>query len=319
MKKILFALIVHLSITAVAQQNMVVTDSIPVTYQGLKAGYLITDASEKEVGKKGNFSRYKLKFYITNTGNEAKIVMQKPGMFFNTGSLSPDIAEFKCSNATGARFTNKNATLHQQPCRIDAMVDEKECGSDKVVQNKRLVDIGYWIKPGETIATNTIMIVPLNESPQVTVSFYPNTNSLVGSPVNNPTDPLASSNEQGFVHLKNFASNYYLHNQNGPLACTGIDNGWWSAQWEILPVNGTNNFQIRNRWKNNFITTENSTLISDNGRSANAMWLMEETGISNIFYIKNTADNTKLIYQNGILKTSGANNTDAIAQWIIEK
>ena len=55
MKKILFALIVHLSVTAVAQQNMVVTDSIPVTYQGLKAGYLITEGKSSRTNVDGVF------------------------------------------------------------------------------------------------------------------------------------------------------------------------------------------------------------------------------------------------------------------------
>ena len=319
MKKLLLFFCIFATTKTYAQQALAVSDSLPALMDGLKAGYAITDASEKEVGNKGNFTRYKLKFYVINTGNEAKILMQKQGLLFNSGSASPDIAEFKCTNATGARLTNKTATLRMQPCKIEATVEEKECGSDKIVQIKKLVDIGYWIKPGETIVMNTVMIVPLNERPSMSVTFYPNFYGIAGSPVYNQTGQEAIAYQRGFVHIKNFASNHYLHIQNGPVACTTIDNGWWSAQWEILPVNGTNNFQIRNRWKNNFITTENSSLMTDNGQSANAMWQIEETAVNNIYYIKNVADNSKLIYDNGELKISGAYNTAASAQWIIEK
>jgi hypothetical protein len=303
-----------------AQQIFPVTDSLPANLDGLKAGYSITEQSEKEVGNKGNFSRYKLKFFVTNTSSEAKIFLKKSGLL-NNGSAAHDIVDFKCSNATGARFTNKSITLQMSTCMIEASVEDKECGTDKKVKNQRFVDVGYWIKAGESITANCIMIVPLNEKPSMAATFYPNNNGINGTISNQPNNNGNNNHyTQTFVHLKNFASNNYLNNQNGPVACTTIEYGWWSSQWELLPVNGTSNFQIKNRWKNNFISTDNSNLISDNGQSAKAMWAIEETNTSNIFYIKNVADNSKLIFQNGMVKTSSSyGNGGATAQWIIEK
>ncbi|MEO8772301.1 MAG: hypothetical protein ABI402_19535 [Ferruginibacter sp.] len=306
------------SLCTKAQEPVIVTDSLPAMFNGLKAGYAIMGESEKEVGSKGNFSRYKIRFFIRNTSPEAKIFIKKEGIL-NSGSAAHDIVQFKCSNATGARLTNKEATLSMQPFKIEAMVEEKECGTEKLVQNKRLADIGYWIKPGETITANTVMIVPLNEKPNMTVIFYPYNNGLVGT-MNTEANTVNTNPVQNFVRIKNFASNDYIQNQNGPLACSKIDMNWWSAQWEILPVSGTSNFQIRNRWKNNFLSTENSSLLSDNGKSANAMWQVVETTTSNIYYIKNVADNSKLIFQNGVLKTTNTYNAnEAMAAWIIEK
>ena len=246
----LFSLVFSASILSAQQTAVAVTDSLPAMQDGLKAGYTIAETSEKEVGSKGIFSRYKIKFFVTNTASEAKMLVQKPGLvLFNSSSISPNVVEFKCSNATGARFTNKTATLQMPSCKIEATVEDKECGSEKVVRNRRLVDIGYWIKPGETISVSSIMITPLGEKPNMTVAFFPySTGGVVGTFINGGGNQTINNNEE-FVKIKNFAANQYLNNQNGPLKCSEIDMGWWSAQWVIVPVSGTSNFQIRNRWK----------------------------------------------------------------------
>jgi hypothetical protein len=329
MKKIILPVLFFAQSSVFAQQSLQVSDSMPVITEGLKGGYTITGTEEKEVGNKGNFSRYKIRFYVTNTSTEARIMMRRQGFAILGNDVSPNLATFKCLNATGARMTSKEFTLEARPCVVEALVDETDASSGKTVQTKKPANIGYWLKPGETISSNSIVIVPLNEKPDVMITFFPAKANMVGSAMNteytdnsnqyNTTrNTAAPSTPHGFVHIKNFASSNYLHNQNGPVACTPIDLEWWSAQWELVPVSGTNNLQIRNRWKANFITTENSTLLSDNGQSAKAMWLIEETSVRNIYYIKNAADNSKLIYQNGMLKTSSSYNTEVNSQWIIE-
>ena len=65
-------------------------------------------------------------------------------------------------NATGARLTSKRLTLQAPACNVMAVVEDKDCNSNKTVQNKRLANIGYWIRPGETIHADVIVIVPLN-------------------------------------------------------------------------------------------------------------------------------------------------------------
>lgn len=309
--------------TAQAQQAMPVTDSAAATFDGLQAGYTITGASEKEVGKKGNFSRYKIRFYVTNTANDARLILYRPNSTVFGSGASPKLAYFKCANATGARLTNKEVTLEAKPCYIDALVEEKECGSDKTVQNRRSANIGYWIKPGETIASNTIMIVPLNEQPSVTVTFFPERSSMPASVMYNDNNNVYSNNNQqqsqGFVRIKNYAADAYLHNQNGPLNCSGIDMGWWSAQWEMLPVSGTNYYVIRNRWKNLYISTDNGSMLSQNGQSANAYWTIDDAGTNNMYTIKNVATNAKLAYLEGAVKMINTFNNQVATQWIIEQ
>jgi hypothetical protein len=320
MKRILLLLLIAAHARAFAQQDPVfaVTDSLPANYDGLKAGYTIVERSEKEVGDKGNFSRYKIKFFVTNTSSEAKIFLKK-SEFLNQGGASHYLANFKCSNATGARLTSKTVFIEMKSCVIEATVEDKECGTDKTNKNQRMVDVGYWVKPNETISTNVIMITPLNELPNMTVTFYPFNNGIIGNVSNR--DISSNNNSKSFVRLKSFTGNYYLHTQNGnTVNCGTIDMDWWSAQWEIIPVNGTSNFQVQNRWTHNFISTENNTLLSENGQDAKAMWTIEATNTGNTYYIKNAADNSKLVLQNGVVKaTSSYISTEATALWIIEK
>jgi len=300
-----------------APQTFKVTDTTPVTYNGLKAGYSIKDESEKSVGKKGDFSRYKIYFYLTNTGAEAKIMYRNLDFQGHSGPINNNMALFKCANATGARFTNKMASMELQPCKIEALVEDKECGTDKIIQNKRLVDIGYWIKPGETVSKTYPMIVPLNEKPDITVTFYAEVANQTGTFIS--SNSQQQQNDQSFVRIKNFAGGTYLNNQNGPLTCTSIDNGWWSAQWEIVPVPGTANFLIRNRWKNSFISSNTNDLLSGDGQAAGSMWTIQETATANTFYIKNVSNNARLYLENGVLKISSSFiSNDALSKWIIE-
>lgn len=167
---------------SIAQQPYPVTDSAPVLLNGLQAGYTITGESEKEVGNKGEFSRYKLRFYVTNTTSEAKLLfmMQRGDPVMHAANAAPELVRFLCRNATGARFTSKECSLSATTCTLEVLVDDKDA-SGKIVQNRRLANLGYWIRPGETISTNVIMIVPLNERPAVTAVFFPVMNSFAAS------------------------------------------------------------------------------------------------------------------------------------------
>jgi len=323
MKRTLFIAFVLMQLNLFAQQVFPVSDSMPAVNEGLKAGYEITGASEKEVGDKGNFSRYKIRFYVINTSNQAKLILLKPSNSLFSSTVSPELVRFKCNNATGARMTNKEAALSAKTCIVDAMVDAPDGSSGKTVQQKKPANIGYWIKPGETISSNTIMIVPLNEKPSMTVSFFPVSTSMGATVITNENNfgssQFASQPANHFVRIKSFGANNYLNNQNGPIACSAIDFSWWSAQWELLPVSGSDYFHIRSRWKNNFLSTENADMISDNGQSANAMWLIEEIGSTHTYTIKNAANSLSLVFQNGVLRTVSQQGISSYGQWIIEQ
>ena len=156
-----------------AQQTYHVTDTHPAVVNGLEMGFSVKSKEEKSVGDKGNFSRYALRFYITNTTSEAKLILYKQGLNL-LGNVSDQLVQFNCKNATGARLTTKSALLNAEPCMLAAMVEDKECGSNKVVKNKRMVQVGFWIKAGQTISTDGIVIVPLNQQPDVDAVFLGN-------------------------------------------------------------------------------------------------------------------------------------------------
>lgn len=319
MKIYLATLALLLQLYGRTQQSFTVNDSLPVTRDGLTAGYSITDASESDAGKKGSFSRYKLRFYVVNNTSEAKLIMYKHGLNLFGSSVSPKLALFKCSNATGARFTNKEATLEARPCVVEALVDEKECGSDKTVQVKKLVNLGYWIKPGETVSVNSIMIVPLNEKPQMSITFYPSAGNMIATTANSINTGNGNYPQQGFMRLKNASANTYLHTQSGPLSCSAIDYNWWSAQWEIIPVGNSNYYNIRNRWKGAFLSTDNTAMLSDNAQSQGSMWYVEEVPGGNTYTIKNAASNSRLTFQNNVLGVSNVFGTPMYAQWVVEQ
>ena len=85
-----------------------------------------------------------------------------------------------------------------------------------------------------------------------------------------------SVSAQQFIQLKNRwkkdgKTTYYLHNQNGKLEAGAIIQGWWSAQWKLVKVGGTNFYRIQNRWKpNEYIHTQGPQLAS--GAIDNNWW-----------------------------------------------
>jgi hypothetical protein len=296
-------------------QSFTLSDTVTsVTYGTLKAGFEIRDTDTES--KKSNQSRYKIYFYLTNIGTEAKIMYRNMSFLGHAGPINNNIAQFNCSNATGARLTNKMATMEMQPCVMEGTVTEKDCSSGKEVQNTKLVNIGYWIKPGETISKTYPMYVPQNERPKISVTFYPEVANQTGGFMQVNSQQV---NPQNFARVKNFASGTYLNNQPGYLQCSVIENGWWSADWEISPVSGTENFYIRNRWKNNYLSATNGWLTEDANNPA-AMWTIQETGMPNVYYIKNVSNNARLYVEGGQLKISGSFiSNDNLSKWLIEK
>ena len=324
LKFYLVSLLLVLFSVVQAQQSFTVADSVPVTVDGLSFGFHIKSSREKEVGNKGEFSRYSVQFYVTNISPEAKISLYKQGWQL-LNDISPAIVQFDCLNATGARFTSKGTTLSEQPCTVLAQVDDKECNSDKVTKNKRFVQIGYWIKPGETISSSSILIVPLNELPNVRATLFPNNNALLGNASYAPAlnndgfNPAGQLIPGGFVKLKNVWKGSYIHNQQGPLSCSTISPDWWSAQWKLVPVLNNSFYIIKNKWKETFISTaDRKSLQSPDFSSAAAMWTLEPVAGTNAFRLQNAADHTYLNIESGILQSTPIQNDAWSARWILE-
>ncbi|MBC7587359.1 MAG: RICIN domain-containing protein [Chitinophagaceae bacterium] len=319
----LFLLLACMSYSHVfSQQHYAVTDSFPVTQNGLTMGYTIKNEEEKEVGNKGNFSRYSIKFFITNTSGVAKIMLYKEGWNI-LGNASDQLVHFTCLNATGARFTPKSATLNAAPCNVIALVDDKDTNG-KIVRNKRFVQIGSWIKAGQTFSTNAVMIVPLNEKPKMELVYLANLLQPMASAgyADNQygsTKQAPLFNPNRFVKIKSSWKNTFLNNQYGPLSCSNIDNEWWSAQWQLIPVQGTNYYLIKNRWKENYISTEvPNNILSSNSQSQASMWMLEPIMNSNQYRIRNVANGTYLNILSGDVQATNVSSESISTSWLIE-
>ena len=316
-----------------AQQTFPVTDSQPAVADGLEMGYTIKSTEVKAVGDKGNFSRYSVSFYVRNTTNQGKIMLYKQG--WNVlGNVSDQLAQFNCLNATGARLTTKEAIINADACNVLALVDDQYCGTNKTKQNKRFVQIGYWIKPGQTISTGAILITPLNELPNVQVTYLasqitPLSSASIGGPQmvpvagdQNMPPPAPPADEQNFIKLKNNFNNTYLNNQAGPPQTTSIDAGWWSAQWQVEAVPGGQYMTIKNRWKSTFLYVDHLGYVTftDNYRDRACYWTVEPTNDQNTFRFKNLMTGGYLsIAANGALIQSRTPISNFASGWVFEQ
>jgi hypothetical protein len=270
-----------------AQTAAQVTDRQPVNFNGLTMGYKIKSEEVKAVGDKGDFSRFSINFYVTNSTNEEKIILYKQG--WNVlNNVSDQLVQFNVLNATGARFTSKAAIINAAPCSVLAEIEEKDCTTNKTTKNKRFVQIGYSIKAGQTFSTNAIVIVPLNQKPDVEVAYLATqlgqplgaaSSGLPvagpGAPPNMQPPPPVQYNTADFLKFRNTANNTYINVETGVPSSSNIDAGWWSAQWQLIPMPGSNNYYIKNRWKESYLGTDGKyvTLTADYDVPS-CMWIM---------------------------------------------
>jgi len=307
-----------------------ITDKQPATVDGLELGYVIKSTEVKAVSNKGDFSRYSVSFYVRNTTNQGKIMLYKQG--WNVlNNVSDQLAQFNCLNATGARLTSKEAIINAEACNVLAMVNS--CDPKKVDRNKQFVQIGYWIKPGQTISTTAILITPLNTLPDMQVTYLasqltPLSSASIGGPElvqvagpqNAPPPPPADG--QGFVKLKNNFNNMYLNNQQGPPEATNIDAGWWSAQWQVIAIPNSRYVNLKNRWKENYLLVDQRGYITftDNYNDRAGFWTMESTNDQNVFRFRNLMTGGYLcIAANGVLIQSKTPNNNFCSGWLMEQ
>jgi hypothetical protein len=299
------------------QESSAVTETQPMATNGLEIGY---QAISNE-SRPGNFKRYRIKFYVTNKRTEPKIIFFKDDGG-EIASVSDEIARFVCLNATGADGTVKTATILGDPCVVTGLVDIKDCNVDKTIQVKKSTQIGYWIKPGQTISSDQILIVPSNEEPKVQ-AYY-----MVGAkPADNSSESGAgaqngassSINLQDFLTVKNKSNNTYLNVQTGPPTSTEIKKGWFSAQWLFVPVTGTSYYNIQSKWHQNFIDVDSkgSLILSPNGQGNSSIWILSPTSDANVFKIRNVQSGSFLGIdnKNAILTTSSG---DVNSSWVLE-
>jgi len=330
MRKILFIsfyLLISYCPAFAQSQTFDISDKQPALVDGLELGYIIKSTEVKTVSNKGDFSRYSVNFYVRNTSNQAKIMLYKQGLNL-LGNSSDQLAQFNCRNATGARLTSKEANINAEPCNVLAQVDNN-CDPKKTKQEKRFVQIGYWIKPGQTISTNAILITPLNTLPDMQVTYLASQlTPLVSAAISGPlqTDqraPIAPPPvSQSFVHLKNNFNNTYLNNQVGPPQSTKIDNGWWSAQWQLIPIPNSHMVNIRNRWKGTFVSVDLGGSVTQTGdiNARSAMWNMEATNDQGVYRFRNLASGGYLcIASTGVVIQTPRPDNNFCSGWLLEQ
>ena len=325
MKMIKYSLVLFLLINnkSSAQQAYPVSDTLPVLIDGLSIGYTIKSQEVKTVGDKGDFSRYAIRFYATNTGND-KIVRNRDG-FINGANVSDQLVQFNILNATGARFTSNTAILRAVPFNESRDVDEKDTRTNTIEHHKKNVQVGFWIQAGQTISADEIVIVPLNQKPNVQVVYFAlpfrhehrdDGNYNAGLVQNTPS---VSINMQGFLKFKSVLNFTYINIQTGVPSSSSIDYGWWSAQWQLIPVPGTNYFYIQNRWKANFLDNDRGyVVVSLNNQSPGSMWSMEPTPDPNVFRFKNAKNGYYLSIAYDKLILANRSGDDLSSAWRLE-
>jgi hypothetical protein len=319
MKKVTLLLIFIATTTltrVLAQPGIPVTDQQPQIIEGLKCGYIIKSLETKEVGDKGNFSRYSVNFYVTNVTDMPRIFYFRRGTNGING-VSDLLVQFNCLNATGARLTSKSVVIHATPHQ------------EFHERDRRQEQVGYSIMPGQTINTEAIIIVPLNQQLNI-VAYYlgysqqqvpwsSDGNAVVNTQGDVPPPPPIL-NTQGFTQIRNLYSNTFINIQTGVVGATPIQNGWWSAQWQIIPVPGTNFYKIQNHWKSNFMCTENGYLTmtpSDQPDGSNWIFEPSERG-GNIFRIKNVRSGAYIsVVENHIALSAGMDNNPGLL-WAVQ-
>ncbi|RWY54063.1 RICIN domain-containing protein [Mucilaginibacter gilvus] len=310
-----------------AQSAYQVTDSQPVTLNGLTMGYKIKSEEVKAVGDKGDFSRFSVSFYVTNPTSEEKIILYKQG--WNVlNNVSDQLAKFNIINATGARLTSKEALISAAPCNVLAYVEDKDCATNKITKTKRFVQIGYSIKAGQTFSSTAILIVPLNQKPNVEVTSLANQLQPTGSasypgppPGYDPNQPPPTGrvNPDDFIKIRNAATNTYVNVEIGAPRASAIDAGWWSAQWSLIRLPGARIYVIKSRWKDNqYLSTDTGSpgtfvnYVSDGAR-----WVIEPVFGTNTVRIKNLGTGSFLgISQDKLSMTNNANQGSL--EWVFE-
>jgi subtilisin family serine protease len=110
----------------------------------------------------------------------------------------------------------------------------------------------------------------------------------------------------------------YIHTEGGPLVAGSIQSGWWTAQWQMEPVAGTEYYRIRNRYTGHYLHAENGPVQAGTIQSGwlSAQWELES--VQQHFRIRNRYRGTYLHMEYGSLQLGAINTAWLSAQWRLE-
>jgi opacity protein-like surface antigen len=134
----------------------------PATINGVEYGYIIKNEQTK-AAKGEEYGRFEITLYATNKSGCTKLFAERTSIY---SSDDPSLlVTYNCTNANGKRLTAKSGTVKARDFNVNVKVKE----ADKEVT--RLVKAGYMFRNGETLKTNIIVLVPLNERPVINCSL----------------------------------------------------------------------------------------------------------------------------------------------------
>lgn len=169
MKKIILSLLcIGIYSLSNAQLLSEISSDKPVVIDDVEYGYMITNETTKEAGGK-EMSRYVVTIYGKNNSTCLKLFLFENRSFLGSSSAENDLAKFNCINATGQRLTSKGGTVELRPFYANAKVPLR--GTDgKAVNQDMKVQIGYALRPSESVTRSIIVICPLGEKPKMQVN-----------------------------------------------------------------------------------------------------------------------------------------------------
>ena len=139
-----------------AQTNL--EEKKPVTIDGIEYGYIIKNEQTK-TAKGEEYGRFEITLYATNKSGCLKLFASRNDIFsVDAANL---LATYNCTNANGKRFTSKSGTVNARDFNVKVNVKE---GDKDVTKSAKA---GYIFRNGETLRSNMIVLVPLNERPVI--------------------------------------------------------------------------------------------------------------------------------------------------------
>jgi len=134
----------------------------PAIIDGVEYGYIVKNEQTKNA-KGEEYARFEITLYATNKSGCTKLFAERSAMYLTD---APNLlATYNCSNANGKRLTAKSGNVKARDFYVTTKVKE----GDKEVN--RTVKAGYIFRNGETLKTNIIVLVPLNERPVISCSL----------------------------------------------------------------------------------------------------------------------------------------------------
>lgn len=109
---------------------------------------------------------------------------------------------------------------------------------------------------------------------EITGSFQNRWKPYANISINGNTVYTVITTGDGYVRIKEKLTNNYLNIEYGSLKSTGIQNGWYSAQWKLIATD-SGFYKIQNRWKpDSYIHIEYGNLQSSTIQSGwySAQW-----------------------------------------------